>query len=95
MEVFPYELFFIPFWFIVLILQLYGSSYREPLGLLLLVFSMLATYIARNEYKQSLKIKSISKFKQINCFLKSIFDVKYRNELKLRKQLGQKNSKEK
>ena len=83
LSVFPYEIFAIPGWILLIVLwAMRQGVYREVFGVLLLIFSIVLSLMARRALREPDVIREQNRFLSIGDFVKSLFDDAYRAELR-------------
>jgi len=83
LSIFPYEIFLIPGW--IGLIALWGlrmEAYREVFGVLLLIFAIVLSLMARKALRDPLVIREQNRFLSIGDFIKSLFNSAYRAELR-------------
>ncbi|MEA2012906.1 MAG: hypothetical protein U9O87_07500 [Verrucomicrobiota bacterium] len=81
-QIFPYELIEIPCCYILIMLRLLNSPYREPFGIILLIFSLFLSSVAAKAYRKSMIVRSKPGIFVLYSKIRYIFDKDYRQKEK-------------
>lgn len=80
LQVFPYELFVVPGWVLLIALRVTDSPYREPVGTGVVIVALLLAAMARRAYRVPAIVREHHKFVSAGDFMKTLISPSYRRK---------------